>query len=130
VKKFIRYNDLPLKTKNGQNRQVEFVSNVYLVSGKKVIQCNIRDITERKQAEHLIRKAKHILKTLFNQAPIAIAIIGLDGHPTISNESLTKMLGYSKDELSQMKFTDFTYPKMSKEIWKNSMSLLKENISI
>jgi diguanylate cyclase (GGDEF)-like protein/PAS domain S-box-containing protein len=48
---YIRYEDLPLKAKDGRLVQVEFVSNVYLVGHKKVIQCNIRDITERKQAQ-------------------------------------------------------------------------------
>jgi diguanylate cyclase (GGDEF)-like protein/PAS domain S-box-containing protein len=48
---YIRYEDLPLETKSGQHLQVEFVSNVYLVDGLRVIQCNIRDITARKQAE-------------------------------------------------------------------------------
>ncbi|PKN94008.1 MAG: hypothetical protein CVU44_06290 [Chloroflexi bacterium HGW-Chloroflexi-6] len=48
---YIRYEDLPLKTKAGRLIQVEFVSNVYQVGDEKVIQCNIRDITARKQAE-------------------------------------------------------------------------------
>ena len=48
---YIRYEDLPLETKGGQRMQVEFVSNVYLVDGLRVIQCNIRDITARKHAE-------------------------------------------------------------------------------
>jgi PAS domain S-box-containing protein len=47
---YVRYDDLPLETRDGQAIAVEFVSNVYLVDHKKVIQCNIRDITERKQA--------------------------------------------------------------------------------
>ena len=47
-KKYIRYKNLPLRAKHGQIIQVEFVSNVYLEGNKKVIQCNIRDITERK----------------------------------------------------------------------------------
>jgi PAS domain S-box-containing protein len=50
-KEFIRYENLPLKTKDGGKVQVEFVSNVYLVGDEKVIQCNIRDISARKQAE-------------------------------------------------------------------------------
>jgi len=50
-KEIIRYENLPLETKDGKKRSVEFVSNVYLVDDKKVIQCNIRDITERKMAE-------------------------------------------------------------------------------
>jgi diguanylate cyclase (GGDEF)-like protein/PAS domain S-box-containing protein len=48
---YIRYEDLPLRAKSGNLIQVEFVSNVYLVGAEKVIQCNIRDITKRKQAE-------------------------------------------------------------------------------
>jgi PAS domain S-box-containing protein len=55
--KYIRYEHLPLNTKEGKPREVEFVSNVYLANGKAVIQCNIRDITERKRRE---RKHVHV----------------------------------------------------------------------
>jgi PAS domain S-box-containing protein len=48
---YIRYEDLPLQTKAGTRRDVEFVSNVYRENGHQVIQCNIRDITVRTQAE-------------------------------------------------------------------------------
>ena len=48
---YVRYEDLPLETSAGKSINVEFVSNVYQVNGGKVIQCNIRDITKRKQAE-------------------------------------------------------------------------------
>jgi PAS domain S-box-containing protein len=48
---YIRYEDLPLETIDGRHIDVEFVSNVYLVGHKKVIQCNIRDITARKRVE-------------------------------------------------------------------------------
>jgi diguanylate cyclase (GGDEF)-like protein/PAS domain S-box-containing protein len=54
---YVRYENLPLETKGGQHRQVEFVSNVYLVDDRRVIQCNIRDITARKQTEAEVRKA-------------------------------------------------------------------------
>ena len=45
----IRYEDLPLQHKNGQHVPVEFVSNVYREGRRNVIQCNVRDITERKR---------------------------------------------------------------------------------
>jgi PAS domain S-box-containing protein len=48
----IRYEDIPLETKGGVRREVEFISNVYQENGHNVIQCNIRDITERKHAEN------------------------------------------------------------------------------
>jgi PAS domain S-box-containing protein len=52
---YIRYEDLPLETTGGKRIDVEFVSNVYLVDGQRVIQCNIRDITERKRTEVALR---------------------------------------------------------------------------
>jgi diguanylate cyclase (GGDEF)-like protein/PAS domain S-box-containing protein len=61
---YIRYEDLPLKSKVGQLIQVEFVSNFYLVGSEKVIQCNIRDITQRKQAEAALLKSQAELREL------------------------------------------------------------------
>jgi diguanylate cyclase (GGDEF)-like protein/PAS domain S-box-containing protein len=61
---YIRYEDLPLKAKSGKLIQVEFVSNVYLVEEEKVIQCNIRDITERKQAQIALLKSEALLREL------------------------------------------------------------------
>jgi PAS domain S-box-containing protein len=53
---YVRYEDLPLKTREGRHIDVEFVSNVYQAGDRKVIQCNIRDITERKHAQDQIRR--------------------------------------------------------------------------
>jgi PAS domain S-box-containing protein len=53
--RYVRYDNLPLETTDGRRIDVEFVSNVYDVGDTKVIQCNIRDITERKHAEEQIK---------------------------------------------------------------------------
>jgi len=53
---YIRYDNIPLHAKTGNSVEVEFVSNIYDVGQKKVIQCNIRDITERRQAEAEIQQ--------------------------------------------------------------------------
>ena len=49
--KSIRFEDMPLKDKSGNEHPVEFVSNVYQEDHQLVIQCNIRDISERKHFE-------------------------------------------------------------------------------
>ncbi len=61
---YIRYENLPLETADGRHVNVEFVSNVYLAGGKKVIQCNIRDITIRKRAEEALKNDKATVEKL------------------------------------------------------------------
>jgi signal transduction histidine kinase/ActR/RegA family two-component response regulator len=48
---YVRYEDLPLETRDGRKIAVEFISNVYQAGDCNVIQCNIRDITDRKGME-------------------------------------------------------------------------------
>jgi PAS domain S-box-containing protein len=48
---YVRYEDLPLKTRDGRDIDVEFVCNVYPAGDRQVIQCNVRDITARKASE-------------------------------------------------------------------------------
>jgi protein-histidine pros-kinase len=56
AKGYLRYEDLPLQTSQGKLREVEFVSNVYQEDGNQVIQCNIRDITDRKRFEQTLQE--------------------------------------------------------------------------
>lgn len=54
----IRYSDMPIITKEGKIISVEFVSTVYVADHTKVIQCNIRDITERKRVEKALKDSE------------------------------------------------------------------------
>ena len=64
----VRYENLPLEGRGGQHHEVEVVANLYDENGRPVIQCNIRDITERKRAEEhvklLMAEVNHRAKNL------------------------------------------------------------------
>jgi PAS domain S-box-containing protein len=67
---YVRYEDLPLATADGRYIDVEFVSNVYGEGDKQVIQCNIRDISKRKQGEEdrlakVVAERANLAKTEF-----------------------------------------------------------------
>lgn len=64
AKGYVRYEYLPLKTRGGALIEVEFVSNTYDCEGIKVIQCNIRDISVRKQAERELTESRAHLHQL------------------------------------------------------------------
>jgi PAS domain S-box-containing protein len=73
---YIRYEDLPLETRRGGRREVEFVSNVCQEDGTAVIQCNVRDITERKRMEAVreaaLERERRIAETL--QRPLTLEV--------------------------------------------------------
>ena len=64
TQRYIRYEDLPLQTAAGEPIEVEFVSNVYAVDGQQIIQCNIRDITQRRQVEKALQQLNAEMQTV------------------------------------------------------------------
>jgi two-component system, sensor histidine kinase and response regulator len=92
---YVRYDDLPLKTQDGTLISVEFVSNAYDCAGVRVIQCNIRNITEQRHAEDQVRK----LSLVVEQSPVAIVIANLAGEIEYVNAALLHNCGYRRDDL-------------------------------
>ncbi|MBL1177348.1 MAG: PAS domain S-box protein [Pantanalinema sp. GBBB05] len=60
-------------------------------------------VAERQQSEERFR-------AIFEGAAIGISLDSLDGRIVESNPALQRMLGYSRKELSQMTFANFTHP--------------------
>jgi PAS domain S-box/PAS domain S-box len=99
TKGYVRYEDLPLQTKDGRLIDVEFVCNVYGVDHKKVIQCNIRDITERKKIEEALKISETRYRRLFETAQDGILILDAEtGQISDVNPFLVEMLGYSHED--------------------------------
>jgi PAS domain S-box-containing protein len=95
---YIRYEDLPLETKQGKSISVEFVSNAYFVGDKRIIQCNIRDITDRKVAHDILQVSENRYRRLFETAQDAILILDGDtGEIIDANTFILDMLGYHLD---------------------------------
>jgi PAS domain S-box-containing protein len=96
---YIRYEDLPLRTADGQLMNVEFVSNVYEVDHQKIIQCNIRNITERKHAEEKLKETSDYLNSLIDYANAPIIVWNPDFKITRFNHAFEKLTGLKADEV-------------------------------
>ncbi|HEY3331855.1 MAG TPA: PAS domain S-box protein [Capsulimonadaceae bacterium] len=109
----IRYENLPLENRRGERLEVEFVSNLYREGGHTVIQCNIRDITERKRVEAELAATAIRYRRLFETTRDGVLILDTDeGKVADANPFITELLGYSHDEL------------IGKELWE--IGLLKD----
>ncbi len=96
---YIRYEDMPLQTNAGKQWNVEFISNVYRENGYHVIQCNIRDITARKQAEEALRESEARYRIVTETATEAIITIDENSTILFINPSTEKIFGYSAAEM-------------------------------
>jgi len=100
---YVRYEDLPLETRDGRKIAVEFVSNVYQDGDKKVIQCNVRDITERKRMEEQRVVERRRLEAQFIEAQ-KMEVIGqlASGVAHDFNNILGVIMGYSDMIMSEL----------------------------
>jgi PAS domain S-box-containing protein len=114
-KGYIRYDDLPLQTKGGERREVEFISNVYQEDRHKVIQCNIRDITERKQIE----ETKLLLASIVESSDDSIVSIDFDRTITSWNRAAERLYGYPANEALGKPLTMLTLSRDLEEVLSN-----------
>ena len=97
-KGYIRHEHLPLETKDGRRISVESVSNVYLVDGSRVMQCNIRDVTERRKTEVELQKLASVVK----HSREFITLTTLDRKLIFLNEAGRQMVGIEPEEVQQV----------------------------
>jgi two-component system, cell cycle sensor histidine kinase and response regulator CckA len=98
-KKYIRYEDLPLETADGRKIDVEFVSNVYSEDHHDVIQCNIRDITERKRSASMISAERERLAVTLRSIGDGVITTDTHGSIEIMNGVAEELCGWKQDEV-------------------------------
>ena len=99
----IRYDDLPLQARDGRLIEVEVVSNSYSEGNATVMQCNIRDITERKRTEESLK----LFRLLIDQSNDAIQVVDLESLRLIDvNARACSSLGYTREELLSLHVYD------------------------
>ncbi len=105
-KGIIQYNDVPVRTKSEQ-----YIStDICLVDRAKVVQCNIRDIADRKKAEAEIEESEERFRVIFERTTIGKSLTKPDGSLLQVNRAFADMLGYSIEKLQQFNFEHITHP--------------------
>jgi PAS domain S-box-containing protein len=71
---------------------------------------HIENITGRRDAQRSLEEAEERFRRAFDDAPIGMALVGLDGSWLRANASLCQILGYDEPELLELRFQDLTHP--------------------
>ena len=111
MKGYIRYEDLPLKAKDGRPIDVEFVSSVYAGDGTKVIQCFIRDITEQKRLEGALRKSEEQYRLLIERQKEGLTIVDLEERFVFCNPAGEEIFDVPRGGLVGRNLREFTSPE-------------------
>jgi PAS domain S-box-containing protein len=73
--------------------------------------CNLCDVTEQVQAEEALRASEHRFRGAFENAPIGMALLNLDGTFLQVNPALADLLGYSPESLLSMNWNAVDAPQ-------------------
>jgi len=97
---------LGVKRRTGDIRWVQIDTIPVLDSDRSPLQVvsSFIDITESKAAEEKLAESELKLRTIFDQAPIGLARVDLDGKIQEANLSLRTMLGYHDGQLDGLRF--------------------------
>ncbi len=107
----IRHQEVSLHARDGRSHPVEFAAILYQANGHQVIQCTIRDITDRKRAE----EARLHLAAIVESSDDAILSKNLDGMITSWNNAAERMYGYRAQEMVGQSVTRLFPPGRSDE---------------
>ncbi len=91
-KGYVVYENLAMETKAGRRIVVEFVGNVYQVGTHNVIQCNVRDITDRNRTEGRFRR-------LVDSNAQGVFFWKERGDVTVVNDAFLRIVGYTREDL-------------------------------
>src|SRR5580765_5971716 len=73
-------------------------------------QAFVRDISERKRIERTLQESEERFRLAIDEAPIGMALVGLDGRFVRVNRALCEIVGYSSAELTGLTFQAITHP--------------------
>jgi len=124
-KGYIRYKDLPLETKEGKSIAVEFVSNVYQANGNKVIQCNIRNITEHKEMNRKLLEAVIFQQRLIDALPIPVFYMNSEGRYLGCNTSFESFFGQKREQITGKSLYDLFPKEIADPYHENNLALLQ-----
>ncbi|MFX0083411.1 MAG: PAS domain S-box protein [Candidatus Hodarchaeota archaeon] len=119
--------EIQIKNPNNSSIPVEINASEIQMGGQNLIQCILRDITERKIAEKRLINSENKYRHLFTNSPFSIILIDSNGIVVDCNPMIKQLLGYSNEELIGKRYDKlpFIHPEYLKSILESLKRLIK-----
>src|SRR5829696_820565 len=96
--------------KDGSEFPIEMSLGESVEDGEQSFTGVIRDVTERKRTEDALREMRDRFRSIFDHAPIGVAMVSIEGRYLQVNSSLCEILGYTEEELRALTWQEITHP--------------------
>ncbi len=116
-------------TKRGIEFPVEIHTKPIVVDGSPCIFAEIRDITEHKKAEEVLRKNEEMFRQFFNYSFDAIFLVNENGKIFDANDVAATLYGYTHEEFCNMSPADLSPPELQEEAVERQRNLLDKKFN-
>jgi two-component system cell cycle sensor histidine kinase/response regulator CckA len=120
-----QFYEAKLLHKNGTLRDAELSAKVIQYRGKPLDVGIIRDITDRKEMEQILKESEERFRLAFENANIGVCLVNIEGRLIRVNDQMSRIFGYSREALEQMTVNDIAFPEdivLSPSFIKQSLS--------
>ena len=121
--------ELEIKNPDGKIIPVEINASEIQMGGQNLIQCILRDITERQIAEKRLKDSENKFRHLFTSSPFSIILLNPKGIVEDFNPAVEQLLGYKKEDLIGKRFDRLSllHPKYLEMLLDSLRSVVKED---
>lgn len=126
--KIVREDTTPYETtvrrKDGSALPIEIRPDYINFQGKKLRTAVIRDLTEAKKNQQIIRESEERFKSVFSESGLGMALLNPNGQITEVNRAICTILGYTEEEMLTLKLNDIAHPDdrvMFADIWEQTL---------
>jgi PAS domain S-box-containing protein len=102
----LNYRNVKVKTKSGRHIDTE----IYLVDRAKLVQCNIRDITERQRTKKALRESEQKYHWIVDNMADVITVMDMNLRFTYVSPSIMRLRGYTAEEAVAQTFEQVMTP--------------------
>jgi PAS domain S-box-containing protein len=99
------------RRRDGSEFPVEVSTGSVEIDGERWILSIVRDVSDRKRAEAALRESEAKFREAFYGASVGIALVDPKGTFVEWNDALERMLGYTGEELTRLRFQDLLLPE-------------------